>query len=204
MFYPSLTAEKNLWGKGFANIVGIDEVGRGSWAGPLVAAGVILPINFKIPSGFADSKQLSPTKRMSFASFVKSIALGYQVIEIPTSTINSIGIGRATQLAFRKIAKFVRPNPDFVLVDAFHIKNIPNIKQEAIKHGDRLSVTIAAASIIAKVYRDELMTKAAERFPKYGFEKHKGYGTKAHQDAIKKYGFCDIHRVGYNLGFLFS
>src|SRR3989344_1454728 len=146
MIPPDLSFEEKLWQQGVKHIVGIDEVGRGSWAGPLVSAGVILSKDFEIPKGFAESKQISPTKRAQFAK----------------------------------------------------------IKQLAIKKGDEKSASIAAASIIAKVYRDKLMSQLSKKFPNYGFEKHKGYGTKVHQQMIKAYGFAPIHRTSFNLSYLVS
>ncbi|KKR78124.1 MAG: ribonuclease HII [Candidatus Curtissbacteria bacterium GW2011_GWA1_40_9] len=203
MFFPNLTAEKNLWSKGLPNVVGIDEVGRGSWAGPLVAAGVILPRNFKIPDGFGDSKQISAKLRLEFSGLLKTTAVCYSIVEIRHTIINKVGIGTATQIAFRKIVKQLNPPADFILVDAFHIKYLPQSKQAAIKHGDQISASIAAASIIAKVYRDKLMKNLSTKYPAYGFQSNKGYGTKMHQGAIQKYGFCNIHRTSYNLNYLF-
>ncbi len=204
MFLPTLEFEKNLWKKGINFIVGIDEVGRGSWAGPLVASGVILPKTFKVPPGFADSKKLTQKSRESFCAFIKSIALGFYIAEISNSQITKYGLTKSTQKVFRRITKNIRPKQDFVLVDAFHIKYLPKSKQTAIIKGDEKCASIAAASIIAKVYRDKLMEKYSSIYPDYGFEKHKGYGTKLHQAAIQKYGFSQIHRTGYNLNFLFS
>ncbi|MEK7581164.1 MAG: ribonuclease HII [Patescibacteria group bacterium] len=204
MVLPTLKVEKSLWKKGLANVVGIDEVGRGSWAGPLVAAGVILPKNFIAPKNFADSKQISLTLRTQFDKFIRQQAKCVAVAEISHTTINKIGVGIANQMAFRKVLKLLAIPADFVLVDAFHIKYLAKSAQNPIKHGDQLVTSIAAASIVAKVYRDNLMQGLAQSFPKYGFEKHKGYGTKIHQEAIQKYGFCRIHRVNYNLNFLFT
>lgn len=204
MPHPNLALEKDLWSKGLNYIVGIDEVGRGSWAGPLVAAGVILPENFKVPRNFADSKQLSKQAREYFNDFIKSEALGYKIVEVQIAIINKIGIGKATQLAFRKITRQIAPKPNYTLIDAFYIKYLAKSKQKPVKHGDEISASIAAASIIAKVHRDNLMEEVSKTYPKYGFEKHKGYGTTTHQTAIKKYGFCEIHRINYNLNFLFS
>lgn len=204
MFLPDLNVENDLWSKGYSNIVGIDEVGRGAWAGPLVAAGVILPHNFKIPTGFADSKQLSAKSRAKFDNFIRSKAQAIAIAEISHEIINKIGIGHTTQMAFRKIIKTLPISPDFILIDAFQIKYVAKSIQKPIKHGDRISVSIAAASIIAKVYRDKLMVNLAKIYEYYGFDKHKGYGTKMHQEAIQKYGFCKIHRTNYNLKFLSS
>lgn len=201
---PTLNFENALWKKGLNFVVGIDEVGRGSWAGPLVAAGVILSPNFKIPKGFADSKQLTPESRSKFDVFIKDVARSYTIVEISPITIDKLGINTATQQAFLTITKSITPRPNFTLVDAFPIKHLARSKQNPIKHGDQLSATIAAASIIAKVYRDNLMEKMSSFYPYYGFEKHKGYGTKFHQLAIQKHGFSKLHRTSYKLDFLFA
>lgn len=204
MFLPNLDFETNLWKKGINYIVGIDEVGRGSWAGPLVAAGVILPKTFKIPVGFADSKQLTQKSRESFSTFIQKIALGFFIAEVSSDQITKSGLTKTTQKVFSQIIKNIKPKQEYVLVDAFHIKYLPKSKQTAIIRGDEKCASIAAASIIAKVYRDNLMEKYSRLYPAYGFEKHKGYGTKLHQIAIKKHGFSQIHRTSYNLNFLFS
>jgi len=204
MSVPNLSFENTLWRKGANYIAGIDEVGRGSWAGPVVAAGVILPKNFIIPKVFGDSKQLKPLLRRELSKFIKEIAVAFFISEVSVSQINKIGIGEASQVAFRQVAKFLIPKPQFILMDAFYIKHLSRKNQMAIKGGDQLSASIAAASIIAKVYRDTLMKKLSKTYPQYGFGKHKGYGTKNHQEAIKTYGFSKIHRTSYNLGYLFQ
>ena len=201
---PDLSFEHSLWQKGFNYIAGIDEVGRGSWAGPVVAAGVILPKNFTVPQVFGDSKQLKPLLRRELSKFIKDRALAYYISEVSVTQINKIGIGKASQVAFRKVVKFLLPKPQFILMDAFYIKHLNRKNQIAIKGGDQLSASIAAASIIAKVYRDSKMKKLSKIYPQYGFAKHKGYGTKIHQEAIKNFGFSKIHRTSYNLGFLFQ
>lgn len=202
MVLPTLDFEKNLWQKGYEHVIGIDEVGRGSWAGPLVAAGVILPKHFKIPDGLADSKLVKKNLRKHLSKLIMSQAISYKIVEISNLKINKIGIGNATQETFRKIISSISPLPDYCLIDAFNIKYLAKKKQLAIIHGDALSASIAAASIIAKVYRDDLMRKFAQVYPNYGFEKHKGYGTKFHEQAILDYGFSQIHRTSYNLAFL--
>jgi len=205
MVLPDLSEEEALWQKGVKYAVGIDEVGRGSWAGPLVAAGVILPVNFKIPKGLADSKLLSSKKRQELDLTIRSRALGFLISEVSHKQIDKLGIAKATQVAFRRIVKAISPSPQYCLVDTFHIKYISSdIKQKAIKHGDITCASIAAASIIAKVYRDNLMEKLGKKFPKYNFQKNKGYGTNKHQRAIQMFGLSKIHRVSYNLDFLFS
>ena len=202
MIKPSLEVEKSLWKKGYKYIAGIDEVGRGSWAGPVVAAAVILPHDFKIPENFGDSKQLKPRQREKMTKVIKKTAVSWAIAEVPVLTINRLRIGKAIQIAFRKSLKDLHEKADFVIVDAFHIKHVNRKNQKAIKKGDQKCVTIAAASIIAKVYRDDLMKKLSKKYPLYGFGKHKGYGTRNHQEAIKKFGFCQIHRTSYNLNYL--
>lgn len=202
MILPTLDIESSLWQKGYKYIVGIDEVGRGSWAGPLVAAGVILPANFVIPQGLADSKIVKPQMRKKLSNFIIKNAIATYIAQIPPKTINKVGIGIATQEAFRQIGRKISPKADFCLIDAFHIKYFNRKKQMAVKKGDQICASISAASIVAKVYRDTLMKKLHKTYPLYGFAKHKGYGTKLHQEAIKKYGFCKIHRTSYNLNFL--
>ena len=204
MILPTLDIENSLWNKGHKYIVGIDEVGRGSWAGPLVAVGVILPFGYQIPQGLADSKLVKPQKRVKLSNLIKKSALGYYIAEISVRDIDKIGVGKATFVAFRKIMHNISPQADFCLVDAFHIKYLNRKKQMAVKNGDKISASIAAASIIAKVYRDKLMKRLHFKFPDYGFGKHKGYGTKFHQEAIKQFGLSRIHRKSYNLDFLFS
>lgn len=204
MILPTLEFESSLWAQGKNFICGIDEVGRGSWAGPLVVAGVILPVNFKIPEGLADSKLVKPNLRKKLSSVIQQLAIGFKIVEISPNIINKIGLGMATNVAFRKVVHTISPSPDYCLIDAFYIKHFSRKKQAAIKHGDQICASIAAASIVAKVYRDNLMKKIAKTYPAYGFAKHKGYGTKFHQEAIKQFGFCQIHRTSYNLNFLWK
>ena len=204
MLCPNFTFEKRLRRRGFLQIAGIDEVGRGSWAGPLIAAGVVLPNNFTIPKGFSESKSISSQKRVEFAFLIKKVAITISIAEVQAAVIDKIGISKATDKAFRLVANGLNPQPDFFLLDAFYIKHFPKKRQLAIVKGDKKSVSIAAASIIAKVYRDSLMVKLSKDYPQYGFSKHKGYGTRVHQEAIKAYGFCDIHRTSYNLNYLTS
>ncbi len=202
MVKPTLDLEKSLWKKGYNYIVGIDEVGRGSWAGPLVVAGVILPKDFEIPEELADSKLVKPQTRVKLSKIINLIALKVSIVQIESREIDKVGVGRATHIAFRKVTAELKP--DFCLIDAFYIKHFTRKRQQAVKDGDKVCASIAAASIVAKVYRDSLMRKLHFIYPQYGFGKHKGYGTKMHQEAIKKYGFSKIHRLSYNLDYLFT
>lgn len=194
---PSFKEEKLLWKNGLEYLVGLDEVGRGAFAGPLVAASVILPKNFKI-NGIKDSKVLSAEKRKILAEYIKKNAISYCISKINISYINKYGIGKATEKAFLNCLKSLNKF-DFVLVDGYKLKNFDNTKQKGIIHGDSSCVSIAAASIIAKVYRDDLMIKLHNSFPQYNFLQNKGYGTKFHREALKKYGLSKMHRSSFNL-----
>lgn len=201
---PDLAFENSLWEKGYRKVAGVDEVGRGSWAGPLVVGAVILKKNFVIPLGFADSKKIRPNMRKEFTKYIKRHSLYWAIAEISVSQINKFGLGKATHMAFRKAVRSLAVKPDFLLVDSFYVKQVNRKNQKAIKKGDEKSASIAAASIIAKVYRDSLMKKLSKKYPKYHFAKHKGYGTREHQQAIKQYGFTKIHRQSFNLSYLHS
>lgn len=195
---PSFKLERHLWKMGYEFILGIDEVGRGAFAGPLVAAAVVLPKKFRA-NGIRDSKLLSASKRNIYNEYIIKNALHYTIVEIDTQFINKYGVGEATHQAFRECIKKLESSFDFVLVDGFKIKNFDNNLQKAIIHGDNLSISIAAASIIAKVYRDNLMINLHKQIPQYNFMQNKGYGTKMHRDALKKYGLSEVHRKSFNL-----
>lgn len=200
MVYPTLDLEKQLWGKGYRFVCGVDEVGRGCFAGPVVAGAVVFSQNCEILEGIADSKLLKPKQRESLSEKIMQNALFFAVSEVSVAVINKVGIGKATQMAFRKAIKILAKQPDFVLIDAFYIKHLNRKKQRAVKDGDKICASISAASIIAKVYRDRLMGELHKKFPQYGFSKNKGYGTKVHQKAIKIHGLSSIHRRSFNLG----
>lgn len=202
MILPTLDIEISLWQKGHRYIAGIDEVGRGSWAGPMVAAGVILPVGVSIPKNLADSKLLTPKIREELSKIIKKIAVGFFICEVSSYKIDRLGLARSANIAFRAVIGNIKPRPDFCLIDAFYIKYFSKKKQMAVRGGDKICASIAAASIIAKVYRDDLMRKLHVKYPQYGFSQHKGYGTRLHQAAIRRYGFCKIHRTSYNLNFL--
>lgn len=199
---PNLKEERKLKKLGFSNIAGVDEVGRGAFAGPVVAAAAILPENFQIPQGFSDSKQVKPQLRKKLAELIKKQAKAYFVAEVPVSKIDKLGLGKAVQIAFRKALKSLAPPAGFVLIDAFYIRHLDRKNQKPIIKGDQKSASIAAASILAKVHRDTIMKKLAKKYPEYKFGKNKGYGTKDHQTAIKKFGLSKIHRKSFNLSFL--
>lgn len=204
-FTPSFDEEKFYWNSGTLHVIGIDEVGRGCFAGPLVVAGVIFQptSNFEWLSKIHDSKLLSCKLRETLSPLIQKHCLHFSIATIDVPTINKIGIGKATYMGMRKIVKVLEKKVGnstvAILVDAFTIPNI-KLKQKAMIKGDQKSISIAAASIIAKVYRDDLMNKLAKKYIMYGFEKNKGYGTKMHRKAIRSHGLSDIHRTSFNLG----
>lgn len=196
---PTFEYENQLWKQGLQYIAGVDEVGRGCFAGPVVAAAVIMPQGFTATDEINDSKQLAPKVRKELAGIIQKHALAFSIAEVSVSIINSIGIGKAAQKAFVKAVTGLKIVPEHVLIDAFIIKDLRKIKQTPIIHGDCLSISVAAASIIAKVYRDELMERFHPKYKVYDFFSNKGYGTKKHRDAIGKYGLCNLHRKSFDL-----
>lgn len=199
MIYPTFNEEQLLWNKGLNFVAGVDEVGRGCFAGPVVTAAVILPQGFSSSIPVNDSKKLSAPIRRELAGVIKQQAISFAIAEVSVEVINQHGIGKATQQAFAQAVKNLSKQPDHILIDAFYIDDLPRANQKPIIHGDGISISIAAASIIAKVYRDELMEKLHTQYEHYDFATNKGYGTKKHRDAIGKYGLCDLHRTSFNL-----
>lgn len=189
-----LEIERALLSRGYRCIAGVDEVGRGPLAGPVVCAAVIMPLgeDCLIP-GVDDSKKLSPKKREALSEAIRERALAYAVSEVSEKEIDEINILQATRLGMKKALSALQIVPDMVITDGNMTLDVP-FPQQSIVHGDALSYSIGAASIVAKVYRDALMDKFAEIYPQYGFEKNKGYGTAQHIKAIKEYGLCPIHR----------
>lgn len=187
--------EDYLISLGYNNICGVDEAGRGPLAGPVVAAAVIIPKN-KIIAEIDDSKKLTAAKRERLFISISELALSIGVGIVDEEIIDDINILNATYLAMQKALSDLAFSPDYILVDALKIPEI-DIPQRSIIHGDRLSHCIACASIIAKVTRDRLMQEYHQEFSLYGFDKHKGYGTKSHIQAIKTYGICKLHRRSF-------
>ena len=189
-----LTMEKELEirAKGFTAVCGIDEAGRGPLAGPVVAAAVILPEDIQLP-GVNDSKKITEKKREILFDFVKEHALAYGIGEASETEIDEINILQATFLAMRRAVEALQIPADYALVDGNRIQGLP-VPAETVIGGDGKVLSIAAASILAKVTRDRYMRDMAAQYPEYGFEKHKGYGTKAHYAAIEQYGICPLHR----------
>lgn len=198
MTKPSFKREHELWKNGYDLVAGIDEVGRGAWAGPIVAAGVIFAKDLKI-KGLNDSKKVFAHKREELAEIIKSKALAWTIQVVEQDVIDEIGVGKANALVIDKVINALDPKPHYLLIDkASLIKYKIMIPWETIIKGDSQIFSIAAASIIAKVARDEMMLKLAKIYPNYGFEKHKGYGTELHQKMLKEHDLCPIHRKSYH------
>lgn len=187
-----MTLEREYFSKGYARVAGVDEVGRGPLAGPVVACAVILPLEGKI-DGIDDSKKLSKKKREALAEIIKERALCYSIAEVSEETIDEINIYQATRLSMKRAIEGLSIKPDFVLSDGNMTLDI-SMGQRSIVGGDGKVCSIGAASILAKVYRDALMARYAEEFPGYGFEHNAGYGTREHINGIAVRGLCKIHR----------
>ncbi len=184
--------EKRFFGQGFRSIAGLDEAGRGPLAGPVVAAAVILPIP-GFPEQVCDSKKLLPTKRESLYERILQVALSIGIGVVQADEIDQINIGEATQKAMAMAVRLLSNQPDMLLIDGTQLVPLP-MPQRTIIKGDNLSVSIAAASIVAKVTRDRIMMTYHEKYPQYNFARHKGYGTREHRQAIKQHGCCEYHR----------
>jgi len=191
-----LDYEQGLWRLGFKYIAGIDEAGRGPLAGPVVSACVIFPPDCLI-EGVYDSKALTPSQRMELYWKIIDRCICYSIFEVDNQTIDRVNILEATKLSMIGALEGLKTNPDFVIIDAV---NLPiQYLSRSIIQGDKKSFTIAAASILAKVYRDNLMNKLHEEFPSYHWNKNKGYGTIEHRKAILKHGFSPYHRKSFTV-----
>lgn len=190
LYYENLAREK-----GFENICGVDEAGRGPLAGPVCAAAVILKPN-QIIEGVNDSKKLSEKKREALFDVIKSQVKAYSIAFATVEEIEEMNILNATMLAMKRAVEGLKIKADYALIDGNRLPPL-DIKSEYVIKGDAKSMSIAAASILAKVSRDRLCYEYAEKYPQYGFDKHKGYGTKLHTQAIKEYGPCEIHRMSF-------
>lgn len=195
-------SENNLWqfeekyyDQGMTLVCGVDEAGRGPLAGPVCAAAVILPAHIDIP-GLDDSKKLSDKRRRELFPIIKQQAVAYGIGLADCNEIDEINILQATFLAMERAIAQLDIKPEVALIDGNRQKDF-GIMTETVVHGDSLSASIAAASILAKVTRDDLMLELAKEYPQYGFEIHKGYGTKAHYAALAEFGPCPIHRMTF-------
>ena len=193
-----LQYERALQAKGYRYIVGVDEVGRGPLAGPVVCAAVVMPLEeTDLIVGVDDSKKVSAKKREQLSELIKEKAIAYTMVEVSEKTIDEINILEATKLGMKRAVEGLTlpdgSRPEIVITDGNMTLDI-DLPQFSVVHGDALSYSIGAASIIAKVYRDSMMDEYAKQYPHYGFEQNKGYGTAAHIQGIKEYGLCPIHR----------
>ena len=191
-----LDFERRAFKEGYKFVAGLDEVGRGCLAGPVVTGAVILDPEQTLPDGLNDSKKLSKKRREDLAVQIKETVLAYSIGQIEADEIDRINVLQATKKAMVNSLEELDPKADFLLIDALELKNV-RLPQKAIIKGDAVSASIAAASIIAKVYRDDLMTEFDETYPEYGFAKHVGYGTKAHFEALREHGATSIHRKSF-------
>ncbi|MCZ0938454.1 MAG: ribonuclease HII [Caldilineaceae bacterium] len=198
--YPSLAEERKLWRAGFTRIAGLDEAGRGALAGPVVAGAVILSAQTKRAGLWAevqDSKLLSPPRRQELADRIREQAAAWSLGEASAAEIDARGIASATRLAMRRAVQAFSPSPDHLLLDWVQLKSL-NLPQLSFTKGDLRIVSIAAASILAKVHRDRLLCQLHDQFPGYGFNSHKGYAARTHLAAIKILGPCPAHRRSFS------
>ena len=194
--HPDMQYEKNALAEGHSRVCGIDEAGRGPLAGPVVAAAVILPPDFELP-GLTDSKQLSVRKRESlFEQLMQSPDVLKGIAQATVEEIDRLNILRATHLAMARAAQSICPPPDFCLIDGLPVPGFP-IDSRSVVKGDAHCLSIAAASVLAKVTRDRIMRELHEQFPQYGWDHNAGYGTAQHMRAIEKYGITPHHRRSF-------
>jgi len=196
---PDLRFEECLWQQGLLRVAGLDEAGRGAWAGPVVAGAVILPVEEAILQtlkGVRDSKELTPERRSELAPVIHEAALAWAVGECSAEEIDTIGILPATRLAMQRALRQLQIEAQHLLIDALFLPD-EDSPQTALIKGDQRSLSIAAASILAKTHRDAWMIACEQEYPQYGFARHKGYGTKLHQECLKQNGPCAIHRRSY-------
>lgn len=190
---PDYSIEKDIQSKGYELVAGVDEAGRGPLAGPVCAAAVILPENCEI-EGLNDSKKLSEKKREALYDVIIEKALSYDIQLVDNKVIDEINILNATMLAMTNAVNSLSVKPNYVIIDGNKIPKQLEIPADYVVKGDAKSMSIAAASILAKVTRDRLMLELDKKYPEYEFARHKGYGTKLHQEKLLEYGPCEIHR----------
>ena len=198
---PDYFYENSAKGKGYINICGVDEAGRGPLAGPVCAAAVILPPNCVI-EGLNDSKKLTEKKREVLYDKIIEKSLAYGIAFGTVEEIEEFNILNATFLAMNRSIELLKIKPDFALIDGNRIPKDIKVDAEAVVKGDAKSMSIAAASVLAKVTRDRLLPQYDKQYPEYNFAAHKGYGTKAHYEAIAKYGITEIHRKSFLKGII--
>ena len=193
---PTLELENAAFSRGFSKIAGIDEAGRGPLAGPVVVAAVILGRNWNTKFELNDSKQLTAKKRQVLYDLICAEASAFKMVSVSPQEIDRLNILQATMIGMQRCTDEIDPSPDYLLVDGNRYP-VTNIQGQAVVKGDCLSKSIAAASIIAKVARDRKMVEFGKEYPQWGFERHKGYPTSEHREAIAKYGLSPIHRRSF-------
>lgn len=221
MHFQEITQfERKLYNDGIKYIAGIDEVGRGPLAGPFVVSAVILDLDKILSEEFThiindiqcideeskewcysqinDSKLINSRKRGKLADFIKKESISYSIVSLPSKEVDELGISEVTQIAFFNAIKKLKIKPEKVFTDTFEVKRLTKEDQLNIISGDKKSISIAAASIVAKVYRDNVMIEEHTKYPVYGFDKHKGYGTRYHLQALYSNGPCEIHRKSFH------
>ena len=193
---PTLEFENAAYSRGFSKIAGIDEAGRGPLAGPVFVAAVILGKNWNTEFELNDSKQLPAKKRQELFDLICAESSAFKIVSVSPQEIDRLNILQATMVGMQRCSAEIEPAPDYLLVDGDRYP-VTNIQGQAVVKGDCLSKSIAAASIIAKVARDRKMVEFAKEYPQWGFERHKGYPTSEHREAIAKYGLSPIHRRSF-------
>lgn len=197
---PNLRKELALREQGFCFIAGVDEAGRGAWAGPVVAAAVILPLHrpdlAEHLTGLDDSKRLTAAEREQFFKLIQQTALAVGVGLAPAELVDEVNVLEATRQAMQQALAELSLPPDYLLLDHVRLPAV-NLPQDAFPKADQISLTVAAASIIAKVTRDRLMVQFSQEYPGYAFDRHKGYGTATHRIALAEQGPCSLHRLSY-------
>jgi ribonuclease HII len=188
--------EEQARSEGFLLVAGVDEVGRGCLAGPVVAAACILDLSKAVPDKLNDSKKLTPKQRTEIGEELRSNALSFGIAAVEAEEIDRINILEATKKAMSLAIEALKPQADYLLVDALQLKLV-RLPQKSIVKGDSISYSIAAASVIAKTYRDALMTRLDSQYPQYGFAHHKGYAAATHRAAIRQHGPCPLHRRSF-------
>jgi len=197
--HPSMDYEAQLWQQGYQSVAGLDEAGRGAWAGPVYAAAVILPNDERVMqllNGVNDSKKMTARQRERWQGCIKSASLDWAVGSASPQEIDAMGIAAATRCAMTRALNQLRYKAAYLLIDYVRLPEC-DLPQTNLPKGDALSLSIAAASVLAKTARDELMIELDSKYPLYGFARHKGYGTAQHRAALETAGLCEIHRTSF-------